>query len=263
MRFNKPEPMETVPALPAATILLVRDGPTGLEVLMVRRHGKSSFAPGALVFPGGKVDAADAELARACRADDLLPYRVAAIRETWEEAGIFLARRKGTDALLDRHAIAELRDVYPHPATDMATIVAGASIELATDRLARFAHWITPSAEPRRFDTQFFIAAAPTDQTAAADGHETLDCFWTTTADALREADAGRALIVFPTRLNLLKLARSQSCAEALDRARQEPVVTVEPEMIVTDTGERIVRIAADSGYEPTEMRYLTTRPIP
>ncbi len=252
-----------MPALPAATILLVRDGPTGLEVLMVRRHGKSSFAAGALVFPGGKVDAADDALARSYPTGLLASYRVAAIRETWEEAGIFLARRNGAAALLDEAEARRLRDTYPHPATDMATIVAREAIALAADCLVRFAHWITPEAEPRRFDTQFFIAAAPPGQVAAADGHETLDCSWLTPEGALREADAGRALIVFPTRLNLLKLARSGSVAEALERARQEPIVTVQPEMFVNETGERVVRIGADSGYEPTEMRYLTTRPTP
>jgi 8-oxo-dGTP pyrophosphatase MutT (NUDIX family) len=252
--------MAVPPALPAATILVVRDGPTGLEVLMVRRHGKSSFVPGALVFPGGKVDAADAELARFCPAGAMLHDRIAAIRETWEEAGILLARRKGGDNLLDAAEMLRLRAAYPDPATPIATLIERETIELATDRLARFAHWITPSAEPRRFDTQFFIAAAPAGQTAAADGHETLDCFWLAPADALREADAGRSLIVFPTRLNLLKLARSQSAAEALDRAAREPIVTVQPVM-TTEAGEGIIRIAPDSGYEPTEMRFAARGP--
>lgn len=247
--------MQIPPALPAATILLVRDGPTGIEVLLVRRHGKSNFAAGALVFPGGKVDTADAALARGDTNADLPPYRVAAIRETWEEAGILLARRERATVLLDETEVRRLRDAYPHPANTMTTIVAREAIELATDRLERFAHWITPEAEPRRFDTQFFIAAAPPGQIAAADGHETLDCFWYSPAGALREADAGRATILFPTRLNLLKLARSASVADALDRARREPVIAVQPEMFVNETGERIVRIGADSGYEATEMR--------
>jgi 8-oxo-dGTP pyrophosphatase MutT (NUDIX family) len=249
--------MEIPPALPAATILVVRDGPTGLEVLLVRRHGKSSFAPGALVFPGGKVDAGDAELARLCPDSELLSYRVAAIRETWEEAGILLARRKGADRMLGS-------DEVPRPGTaeSLPAILARDGIELATDRLARFAHWITPEAEPRRFDTQFFIAEAPAGQTAAADGHETLDCAWLSPADALREADAGRALIVFPTRLNLMKLDRSRTAAEALDRAAREPVVAVRPVML-TEAGERIIRIDSGSGYELTEMRFAMRRPTP
>lgn len=249
--------MEIPPALPAATILVVRDGPTGLEVLLVRRHGKSGFAPGALVFPGGKVDAGDAEIARQCPDAELLPYRVAAIRETWEEAGILLARRKGADRLLDSHEVPK-----PNGEQSLAVILARDGIELATDRLARFAHWITPEAEPRRFDTQFFIAVAPAGQNAAADGYETLDCAWLSPADALREADAGRALIVFPTRLNLMKLARSRTAAEARDRAAREPVVTVQPVML-TEGGEGIIRIDPGSGYELTEMRFARRRPTP
>jgi len=251
--------MEIPPALPAASILLVRDAPDGLEVLMVRRHATSSFA-GALVFPGGKVDAADVALAIESRADDLLAYRIAAIRETWEEAGILLARRAGAspdDAQMDR-----LAKAYRHRAKQMATIVALEAIELATDRLVRFSHWITPAAEPRRFDTQFFIAVAPAGQRPAPDGREALECFWFTPDAALREADAGRALVVFPTRLNLLKLARSRTTDEAVGRARSEPIVTVQPEMIVTEN-ERIVRISADSGYEPTEIRYPAMRRTP
>jgi 8-oxo-dGTP pyrophosphatase MutT (NUDIX family) len=260
--FYKSAAMDIAPALPAASILLVRDAPAGLEVLMVRRHGKSSFAPGALVFPGGKVDAVDVTLAAKHGANEVLPYRIAAIRETWEEAGIFLARHTGTDAFLDQAEMGRLASAYRNPAMEMATIVEREKIELATDWLVRYAHWITPTAEPRRFDTQFFIAVAPAAQSAAPDGYEALDCFWFTPDGALREADAGRVLIVFPTRLNLLKLARSRTTHEALDRARNEPVVAVLPEMIVTEH-ERIIRIGADSGYEITEMRYQVTRPAP
>ncbi|HEX4112640.1 MAG TPA: NUDIX domain-containing protein [Stellaceae bacterium] len=246
--------MPIAPALPAATLLLVRDGLGGVEVLLVRRHAKSGFAAGALVFPGGKVDAADAALARYGRAADLPLFRAAAIRETWEEAGIFLAGHAGGEGLLDHEELRRLRGAYLDPLTDLATILAQEALELATDRLARFAHWITPEAEPRRFDTQFFIAAAPAGQEAIHDGRETLECFWLSPRGAIAEADAGRALLMFPTRLNLMKLARARSAAEALERAGREPVVTVQPVMTI-ESGERIVRIAGDSGYELTEMR--------
>ncbi|MGH6980610.1 MAG: NUDIX hydrolase [Stellaceae bacterium] len=242
--------MPIPPALPAATILVVRDAADGIEVLMVRRHGNSGFAAGALVFPGGKVDEGDHALAMRGPVPDLPSYRVAAIRETWEEAGILLARRRGAAQLIDH---ADVPD--PLKTKDFAGALDRAGFELATDRLARFAHWITPEAEPRRFDTQFFIAAAPAGQLAVADGYETLDCQWIAPADAIREADAGRALVVFPTRLNLLKLGRSRSVAEALDRAAREPVVAVLPDMF-DEGGERVIRIAADSGYDVTETRY-------
>jgi 8-oxo-dGTP pyrophosphatase MutT (NUDIX family) len=246
--------MPIVPAVPAATLLLVRDVPDGVEVLMVRRHAKSGFAAGALVFPGGKVDAADAAPAGEARAAALLPFRIAAIRETWEEAGIFVGRRKGEKELFGREQVRRLREAYPDPLTNLATIVEREALELAADRLVRFAHWITPEAEPRRFDTQFFIAAAPAGQEAVHDGRETLECFWLSPRGALAEADAGRALVMFPTRLNLMKLARSRSVAEALVRAESEPVVTVQPVMTV-EAGERVLRIDRDCGYELTEMR--------
>lgn len=245
-------PMQVPPAIPAATIVLVRDGPTGLEVLMVRRHGASGFAAGALVFPGGKIDAVDASLARYCPPADLLPARVAAIRETWEEAGILLARRKD---YAESERVLDLKGLFSDPETTLAVLVESKTIELATDALVPFAHWITPEAEPRRFDAQFFIAAAPHDQLAVADGHETLECSWMSPADALREADAGRALVMFPTRLNLMKLARSDSVADALDRAQSEPVVTVQP-VIETTPGGRVIRVPPDRGYEITEMRF-------
>jgi 8-oxo-dGTP pyrophosphatase MutT (NUDIX family) len=223
-------------------------------VLLVRRHGNSGFAAGAFVFPGGKVDEADATLAPVCPDADLLPYRVAAIRETWEEAGVLLGRRMGAAALLGRDDVLRLRATYPDPATALGSILEREGLELATDSVLRFAHWITPEAEPRRFDTHFFIAAAPAGQAAVADGRETLECIWLSPGDALREADARRALVLFPTRLNLMKLARSRSAAEALDRARREPIVTVMPEML-TVGGERVVRIGSGSGYDLTEMR--------
>ena len=242
--------MPIPPALPAATILVVRDAPAGIEVLMVRRHGNSGFAAGALVFPGGKVDEGDHALAARCPPGDLLPFRVAAIRETWEEAGILLARRPGAAHLLDHDDVPN-----PRETADFAAALTRHGFELATVRLRHFAHWITPEAEPRRFDTQFFIAAAPPGQQAVADGYETLDCQWIAPTDAIREADAGRALVVFPTRLNLLKLGRSRDVAEALDRATNEPVVTVRPDMF-NEGSERVIRIAAGAGYDVTELRY-------
>ena len=232
--------------LPAATLLLVRDGEAGLEVLMVQRHGQSGFAAGALVFPGGKVDAEDEALARSSPPGELLPYRVAAIRETWEEAGILLAR--GSNGVMVGAA-----DV-PAPKEGVAAL---AGLRLATDTLVHFAHWITPEAEPRRFDTQFFLAATPPDQTAAHDGHETLDCRWLAPAAALAEADARTVRVLFPTRLNLMKLARSKTVAEALERARAERVVSVQPVIETRDDGRRVVRIPQpDTGYAITEMPF-------
>jgi 8-oxo-dGTP pyrophosphatase MutT (NUDIX family) len=159
-----------VPRL-SATLLLARDGAAGIEVLMVRRHDASSFAAGAVVFPGGVVNEEDGD-ARLCARwhgldrlpPTLAPACVAAIRETFEECGVLLARRAGGApivgavhaALVARHQTA----VAAHAAAWLDMIVAE-DLELACADLVPFAHWITPEARPKRFDTHFFLARAP------------------------------------------------------------------------------------------------------
>src|SRR5258706_13140517 len=145
---------------PAATLLLLRDGPVGLEVLMTARHEESGFAAGALVFPGGKVDPEDSTLRRFCPGSEALDdvalgFRIAAIRETFEECGILLARRRGASALLSAAEFGELRRHHGEAgdAPRFAALVAAAGLELAADVLVPFAHWITPVDRPKRFDT--------------------------------------------------------------------------------------------------------------
>jgi 8-oxo-dGTP pyrophosphatase MutT (NUDIX family) len=223
-------PMTTpAPARPASTVLLLRDGAQGLEVFMVVRHREIDFASGALVFPGGRVEAADLALAGG---DAALAFRVAAVRETFEECGVLLAA-PGTP---------------PAAEGDFAAMLAARGLVPDVAGLAHFAHWITPEPVPKRFDTHFFLAAAPADQAALHDGHEAVDSLWIRPRDALAEAEAGRRKIVFPTRMNLVKLARHASVAEAFAAARAAPVVTVLPEMRMTPEG-RVLRIPAAAGY--------------
>ncbi|WP_137124073.1 NUDIX hydrolase [Roseomonas sp. HF4] len=217
------------PARPASTVLLLRDAPAGLEVFMVVRHAATDFAGGALVFPGGSVDAADRILAGG---DDQGAFRVAAVRETWEECGVLLARPGAP----------------PAAEGAFAAMLAARGLVPESDGLAHFAHWITPVPVPKRFDTHFFLAAAPADQDALHDGHEAVDSVWIRPADALAAAEAGARKVVFPTRMNLTKLARHDSVAEAFAAARATPVVTVLPEMRMTPAG-RILRIPAAAGY--------------
>src|SRR5690349_4838980 len=124
--------------IPASTVLLLRDGAEGLEVLMITRHSASGFAAGALAFPGGKVDPTDAALAPAAVAEPQGTFQVAAIRETYEEAGLLLARRRGAARLLGHDEVAAL------PKIAFAALVAEARLELAADLLVPYAHWITP-----------------------------------------------------------------------------------------------------------------------
>jgi 8-oxo-dGTP pyrophosphatase MutT (NUDIX family) len=243
-----------VPAVPASTLLLVRDGARGLEVLMAARHEKSGFAAGALVFPGGKVDPGDALVARGCRglaglADSDAVGRVAAIRETWEETGILLARRGENKSLLTQ---GELSRLCAQCGGRFEALLQEPGLELAGERLAPFAHWITPADSPKRFDTLFFVAAFDGDQAPLHDGHEAVDARWVDPAEAVHEADAGRCKIVFATRMNLLRLARSRTTAEVL-AATRAPIVTVVPDVVKTEKGA-FFRIPEEAGYGVTEV---------
>jgi len=253
---------ELVPAIPSATILLLRDGSRDLEVFMVQRHHQVDFARGALVFPGGKVDPADREpsLRPRCTgapdSDEELAVSVAAIRETFEESGILLARLRSSGDLVTGEHLREIesrhRDALNHKQTTLREIIDAEDLTLASDLLIRFAHWITPEVSPKRFDTHFFLVAAPPNQVALHDGRESVDSTWTTPSAALADADAGRSTIVFPTRLNLMKLGRSHGVEEALATARAASVVTVMPRIEKTDAGP-VLRIPAEADYDLVE----------
>lgn len=176
----------------------------------------------------------------------------AAIRETYEEVHTLLARPSTGEGLLAAAALA-LLEAGQGGAVEFGGLVATGKIELATDLLVPFAHWITPARQPRRFDTRFFLAAAPVDQVAAHDGREAVDSIWITVEEAIAEADAKRVSLLFATRLNLLKLGRRRTVAEALDAARADRIVTICPEIIDTAYGRKF-RIPADGGYDITEM---------
>ena len=249
-----------VPANPSATVLLLRDGENGLEVFMVERHRKIDFASGALVFPGGKLDPADAALARARPADGLTPeetaFRLCGIRETFEEAGILLARDEAGGPLVGGARLDHLQDRYRDKLhaneISLGDIQAAEGIHYACDHMTPFAHWITPKVAPKRFDTMFYLAAAPDEQLGDHDGRESVDSVWITPAQALADQAAGKRSIVFATRLNLEKLGRASAVDEAFANAAGEALVTVEPTMEDADGG-RIFRIPAEAGYGGSE----------
>jgi 8-oxo-dGTP pyrophosphatase MutT (NUDIX family) len=228
---------------PAATVLLLRDGPPGIEVFMQVRHQDMAFASGALVFPGGRVDpedhvlAADADLSPAtARLDPLAgALRVAAIRETFEESGVLLVRPRGEAALVSGE---RLRGLSAGEG-GFARMLADAGLVLAADLLVHFAHWITPVYRPRRFDTHFFALAAPVDQLAAHDGTESVESMWIAPREAVAGSAAGRFKLVFATLMNLRRLDRYASVAEALAAAARARVVTVIPTPIIADSRGR------------------------
>lgn len=254
----------TPPAIPrpAATILLLRDSAEGLEVFMVVRHHQIAFAGGALVFPGGRVEDADHALAagldgRLVLDPPTLPFRIAAIRETFEECGVLLAYHRGTGNLIGPDVLQRLEDRF-RPGLNAGSIGFDAvldaeALEPATDLLVHFAHWITPANQPKRYDTQFFLAVAPSEHLAVHDGHEAVESIWIRPADALAGEASGRFKLVFATAKNLEKLARSANVADAMARARTARVVTVEPKPARLEGTKRLLRIPAEADYGGSE----------
>lgn len=225
------------PAIASATVVILRDRPDGIEVFMVVRHHAIEFASGALVFPGGKVDPGDSDPAWADLAAIDAPAErtniVAAARETFEEAGLVLARKRGTQSMIEAQEAHGLVERYRAPilagSRPFRDVIAGEGLQIATDLMVPFAHWITPEALPKRFDTYFYIVAAPVDQLGAHDGGESVEGVWIAPQQALRDAKAGSRTLVFATEMNLVKLARHRTVAEAVAASRAAPIVTVMP----------------------------------
>jgi 8-oxo-dGTP pyrophosphatase MutT (NUDIX family) len=223
----------------AATLLLLRDTAAGIEVLMITRHAETVFAGGAAVFPGGRLDPEDSApaLLQHCRAlpgidKAQMALRICAIRETFEEAGLLLARRSGEERLLsgaELDAIEEELLLRLGHAADFTELVVEGGLELAADLLVPFAHWITPEIRPRRYDTYFYLAPAPLAQEARHDGHEAVDSIWIAPGQAAEDGAAHRVKMIFATRFNLQKLARSATSAAAFAAARADKIVTVTP----------------------------------
>jgi 8-oxo-dGTP pyrophosphatase MutT (NUDIX family) len=243
----------TPPAAPrlAATMVLMRDDP--FEVLLVRRHAKAVFAS-ALVFPGGVVDDDDysdawmpllgsgIELPRNERA-----IRIAGIRETFEETAVLIASRPdGSDV-----------DQQERTGASFIDVVRASEGRLMLDDVHSFAHWITPEAAPHRFDTHFLLARAPQGHNATPDGDEIVTLEWARPADAVLRAEEDEQSIMFPTLLNLVRLAESEDSASAVTSALNWQPYTVLPEIHVRDDGTRMVVIPAEAGYPITEHPFV------
>ena len=256
----------TAPAVaprPAASLLLARDGPDGPELFLLARSRESAFASGALVYPGGVMDETDRNPALRARTDgadglgdDDLAFRIAAIREAFEECGLLLARDRGSSDLLGRGRVDAIQRRFSGALADhrldMLALAEAEDLVFAGDRLVPFAHWITPETQPKRFDTHFFLAGAPPGQEAGHDGHESTASVWITPAALIEAADAGEWYVMFPTRLNAQKFGRSATVADALAAARSAPVVTVMPRGQKVEGGRKL-RIPAGAGYGLTE----------
>lgn len=260
---------ETSAPRPASTILLLRDGAAKadgkgrdeVEVFMMVRHHQIEFNSGALVFPGGSVDAGDQEIVKRSDlysggeglSDADRGFRIAAIRETFEESGILLARAKGTGTPVDAKRAGEIADKHRVALNEhkisFLSILADNDLQLALDTLVPYAHWITPEGMPKRFDTWFFLAAAPPDQLGAHDGRESTDSIWVSPREAVEGGESGRFKLPFPTTRNLIRLAKQPTLKSALEHASGMSIVTVMPVMTKTESGRQL-RIPREAGYD-------------
>lgn len=247
--FTPADEAQIAEAIPAATLVLFRDMAAGPpELLIVERARAMVFAGGALVFPGGRIDPEDYALA-ALHApdDDDGAARIAAIRETIEEAGIAV----GLSPIPNAVQLAALRAGL-HAREPFGALLAAHGLALDLAALVAFARWRPAHAHMRIFDTLFFLAALPTGSPdPIVDATENSRVFWMDAQGVIDEADAGRAAIIFPTRRNLERLAQFNSFAEACAHARDYPVTIVTP-WVETRDGETLLCIPEGIGYPVT-----------
>lgn len=244
-------------AIPAATLVLMRergDGPP--ELLVTERTGQMAFAAGALVFPGGRIDADDHRTAERLAAGvSDAAARIAAIRETIEETGIAPGLLPPPDPEL-----AAVLSGALHREQSFADLLAAHGLALDPAALTPFARWCPNFRETRRFDTLFFLAEAPAGAgEPVVSEREAVRAFWASAADILAEVEAGRAHIIFPTRRNLERLARFASIAEARTDAARHPVTRITPWLEDRDGGPHVC-IPEGIGYPVTSEPLETAR---
>lgn len=261
-----PEPWtsESSPAgaVPAATLIVLRDAEAGgpPEALMLQRSSTMAFAAGATVFPGGRVDDADRLLAARLThhgAVEDAAARIAAIRETIEEAGLAV----GLSSMPPKAVVAAMRSAL-HDGAPLGAVLDAHGLSLALDALEPFARWCPGRSEigriTRVFDTRFYLAQAPCDaHLATADTTENVRLRWVSAAQMIADCDAGREKAIFPTRRNLERLARGASHAEIVEQTRAHPLEMVTPWEEVRD-GALHLCIPTHLGY-PVTSESVTT----
>jgi len=260
------EPAEPIVALDSSTVIVVRDDHGPLEVFMLERHIQSDFAGGAYVFPGGKLDPADADPALAGIVDgwealgarmgedpDLVrALAVCAIRETFEEAGVLLARHEdGTPVQLDDPRWEDLRRALAARELTAGELAKETRIRYAADLLRFWQRWITPVFAPKRYDTRFFVAAMPDGQTPLHDDVETTASTWVRPADAIARGRSGQLVIIFPTRKTLETLEGRETTAAVFDAAASRSVQPVLPRFVVEDGQGRVYLPGDPNPHEP------------
>ncbi len=274
----------------AATVMLVRDAEDrdgAVEVCMLRRNLASEFVAGAYVFPGGSVDPEDRSPSAAALCHGLsdaeasaivgmtsggLAFWVAAVRECFEEAGVLLAGPGGEPegfGPLDTSDPETARRFETHRLginegrTGLLDVCREEGLLIAADGVHYVSRWITPDLAPRRYDTRFFVAAAPPHQVASHDDGETIASIWIRPDDALARFAAGELELLPPTVSNLTALARHASADEVLAWARTvTDVPTVLPVVLIED-GRLLILRPGDEGYEQAiEARLASDQPV-
>ena len=271
---------ESVPVRDAATVMLVRDGSDGIEVFMLRRNLRSDFVGGAFVFPGGGVDANDGheDLEQWCtgRTEEAasailglerggLSFWVAAVRESFEEAGLLLAvtpdgRAVRFDDPVTVDRFAGHRTAVDRGERTLLDVCRAEDIRLSVDGMHYFSRWITPLGAPRRYDTRFFIAHPPEGQIPAHDDREVIANLWIRPVDALERHAAGEFELIFPTVRSLESLATFVSADDAVRHAsvvsRIEPIL---PTLVDGPHGLRIL-LPGDEQYDAVTSRRVEDR---
>lgn len=237
----------TVKTVPAATVVIYRRDPAGgpAQLLMVERSASLAFAGGATVFPGGKIDPADWELAATLGGDlDDTAARIAGVRETLEETGLVVGVGGDVDGVLAAKARQLLLDQG-----NLAPVLDAFGWTLALDRLVPFARWWPRDRVERVFDTRFFLADIGTGAVdIAVDATENRHLFWASAAQALQLAGEGKIKVIFPTQRNLERLALFDTFQAARDHAEAFPIDTISPYVEEREDG-RWLMIPDGLGY--------------
>lgn len=250
-------------AKPAATLILLREGSSAPEIFMQTRAKTMGFGAGMIAFPGGKVDAHDVDLAAsrlvATRHDlDLaeIAARIAAVRESFEEAGVLLTHGP---KIASRDFI-EAQPAIASRTLSFSDFLTRHDQQIDLDVLFPFARWVPPPGlHGRRYDTRFYLARLPDGASAGHDGNEATTSGWVTPSEAIARADRQEAEVMFPTRRNLERLAQHGSIDALIAHAMETPIVTVQPEVRMCDDGPHLC-IPEGIGYPVTRERLETAR---
>ncbi len=267
-RIDDPPDVPVTPRA-AATVVLMRNHEQGVQILLLQRARSSGFVPGAYVFPGGLVDADDAAPAILERAVDLTleatadrldlhdadppaaAYYLAAMREAFEETGILVGhdRRGGpVSTAAQNESVLEARNRLLDEACTFAEALDDLGALLDGRAMEYIAHWITPLAEPRRYDARFFAAAVPDDAEPAIHAAEMTDAIWINPRQALERTEEGSLPMVFPTIKTVEALASFDSTEAILDGFRERTIPSILPRLIRTPEGIalRIPEVVSD-----------------